>query len=132
MKKQTPLGICFFMFGQRLVAATASCVALAAVYRLAIGRIEGNLALLTAISANSVKHLSATTSRVLSDVAACLASLGLVLEALLCIELLLTGSEHEVVAAILAFQRFVLKHFPLPFWIKKINLPPDGFQPTPL
>ena len=110
MKKQTPLGICFFMFGQRLVAATASCVALAAVYRLAIGRIEGNLALLTAISANSVKHLSATTSSVLSDVAACLASLGLVLEALLCIELLLACGEDEVISAFLALQSLVLVH----------------------
>ena len=108
------------MLGRRL-AVTASCIALAAVYRLAIGRIEGNLALLTAISANGVEHLSATAGSVLSDVAAGLASLGLVLEALLCIELLLTRGEHEVTAAILTFQRLVLKHFPLPFLIKKIK-----------
>jgi hypothetical protein len=110
MKKQILNSICFFISRKRLVAVTASCVALAAVYRLTIGRIEGNLALLTAISANGVKHLSATTSSVLSDVAAGLASLGLVLEALLCIELLLTCGEYEVVAAFLALQSLVLVH----------------------
>ena len=97
------------MLGRRL-AVTASCIALAAVYRLAIGRIEGNLALLTAISANGVEHLSATAGSVLSDVAAGLASLGLVLEALLCVELLLACGEDKISSAFLALQSLVLVH----------------------
>ena len=123
---------CIFFIRRYGLLASSDSKALAAVNSLALGRIERHLALLAAISADCIEHLSCTLHAVLASIAAGLASLGLVLEALLCIELLLTGSEHEVVAAILAFQRFVLKHFPLPFWIKKINLPPDGFQPTPL
>ena len=115
-----------------LVLLSSLRKALAAVHSLAFGRIEGHFRFLTALSANRNEHLAGTLGGVLSGITASLASLGLILEALLCIELLLTGGEHEILAAILAFQRFVLKHFPLPFWIKKINLPPDGFQPTPL
>ena len=123
----------FFLADRQIGSvATTECKALAAVDSLTLSRIERNLAFLAAISANCIEHLSCTLCTVLASITARLASLGLVLEALLCIELLLTGSEHEVLTAILAFQRLVLKHFPLPFWIKKINLPPDGFQPTPL
>ena len=117
---------------KKLLLFFDGCEALAAVNSLAFGRIEGHSRFLTALSADRGEHLADALGGVLSGITAFLASLGLVLEALLRVELLLTGREHEVVAAILAFQRFVLKHFPLPFWIKKINLPPDGFQPTPL
>ena len=54
------------------------------------------------LRADSVEHLLLFTARVLSLVATCLASLGLVLEALLRVEFLLTGREHEIVAAFLA------------------------------
>ena len=89
----------------------SSCgVALAAVYSLAFGRIEGHLAFLAAVCAYGIEHLSRSLGAVLSCITACLASLGLVLEALLSIEFLLTGGEHEIVAAIFALQCLVLVH----------------------
>ena len=63
--------------------------------------------------------------------AAILAAGGLILEALLRVELLLTGGEHELSAAIAAYKRFVLVHHgdpPIPF---KLMHPADlVFDPT--
>ena len=64
--------------------------------------LERNLCLAAAGSANSGDELTGTTGGVLSGVAAGLAALGLVLEAALCIELLLTGSEHELFTTLFA------------------------------
>ena len=64
--------------------------------------LKGNLSLATASCANSGKVLTGTASSVLASVTAGLAALGLVLEAALCVELLLTGGEHELVAALFA------------------------------
>ena len=64
--------------------------------------LKGNLGLAAAGSADSGKELAGTTGGVLASVAAGLAALGLVLEAALCIELLLTGGEHELVATLFA------------------------------
>ena len=64
--------------------------------------LEGNLGFVAAASAGSGEELTGTTGIVLASIAAGLAALGLVLEATLSVELLLTGSENEFVAALFA------------------------------
>jgi len=76
--------------------------ALAAVDRTVGLGLEGNLGLAAASCADCGEVLTGTTGGVLASVAAGLAALGLVLEAALRVELLLTGSEHELVAALFA------------------------------
>ena len=76
--------------------------ALAAEYG-AIGLgLEGNLCLATATSAGSGEEFTRATGAVLASVTASLAALGLVLEAALCVEFLLTSGENEFVAALFA------------------------------
>ncbi len=58
----------------------------------------------------AVKNSRGAAGGVLASVAASLAALGLVLEAALRIELLLTGGEHELLAALLANQSLVFVH----------------------
>jgi len=87
--------------------------ALAAVDGTVVVRLEGNLALLAAVGANSVEHLacgSLLTALSLAGVAAITASLGLVGEALLGVELLLAGGENEFASAILADNGLVSVH----------------------
>jgi hypothetical protein len=62
------------------------------------------------MSAGGGEILSGSTAGVLLGVAASLAALGLVLEALFLVELLLTGGEHKFVAAFLAYQGLVLEN----------------------
>ena len=76
--------------------------AIAAVNRTIALGLKRNLGLATAGSAGSGEVLTGTASGVLASVTAGLAALGLVLEAALSVELLLTGGEHELVAALLA------------------------------
>ena len=76
--------------------------ALAAVNRTIRLGLERNLCLAAAGSADSGVELTGTAGGVLASVTASLAALGLVLEAALCIELLLTGSENEFVTAFFA------------------------------
>ena len=64
--------------------------------------LEGNLCLTTATGAGSGEELTGATGAVLASVTASLAALGLVLEAALCVEFLLTSSENEFVAALFA------------------------------
>ena len=64
--------------------------------------LKGNLSLATAGSANSGEELTGATGGVLASVTAGLAALGLVLEAALCVELLLASSENEFIAALFA------------------------------
>ena len=64
--------------------------------------LEGNLGFAAATSAGSGEELTGATGSVLAGVTAGLAALGLVLEATLCVELLLTSGEHELVAALFA------------------------------
>jgi hypothetical protein len=84
--------------------------ALAAVNRAVGLGLEGNLSFLTASSTSGREELSGATSSLLSAVTACLAALGLVLEAALCVEFLLTSREHELVAALFAYQSLVVVH----------------------
>jgi hypothetical protein len=76
--------------------------ALAAVHRTVGLGLEGNLGLAAAAGTGSSEELTGTTGAVLASVTAGLAALGLVLEAALSVELLLTGGEHELVAALFA------------------------------
>ena len=76
--------------------------ALAAVNGTVRLRLKGNLGLAAAGSANSGEELTGATGGVLASVAAGLAALGLVLEAALSVEFLLTGGENEFVAALFA------------------------------
>jgi hypothetical protein len=76
--------------------------ALAAVDRTVGLGLEGNASLAAAGSAHSGEILAGAAGGVLASITAGLAALGLVLEAALCIELLLTGGEHELLAALLA------------------------------
>jgi hypothetical protein len=64
--------------------------------------LEGHLGLAAAAGAGSGEELTGTTGGVLASVTASLAALGLVLEAALCVEFLLTGGENEFVAALFA------------------------------
>ena len=64
--------------------------------------LEGNLGLAAATGAGSGEELTGATGGVLASVTASLAALGLVLEAALCIELLLTSGEHELIATLFA------------------------------
>ena len=64
--------------------------------------LEGNLGLATATCAGSSEEFTGTTGSVLTSIAAGLAALGLILEAALCVELLLTCGEYELVAALFA------------------------------
>jgi hypothetical protein len=100
----------FCLLQEGELVASSDSKALAAIYSLTLGGVERNLAFLTAVCTNSREHLSCALCTVLAGITACLASLGLVLEALLCIEFLLTGGEHEIVAAILALECLVLVH----------------------
>ena len=86
--------------------------ALAAVDGTIVVRLEGNLALLAAVGAGSVEHLAGGSLAALSlaGVAAITASLGLVGEALLGVELLLAGGENEFASAILADNGLVSVH----------------------
>ena len=75
---------------------------LAAVHRTVRLRLEGNLGLAAAGSTSSGKILTGATGSSLAGIAAGLAALRLILEAALSIELLLTGGEHELLAALFA------------------------------
>ena len=89
------------LFSQ-LAVCTHLSEALAAENRTVGLGLEGNLCLATATSAGSSKEFTGATGSVLASVTAGLAALGLVLEAALCVELLLTSGEHELVAALFA------------------------------
>ena len=89
---------CFWL----LALCTHLSEALAAVYGTVGLGLEGNLGLATATCAGSSEEFTGTTGSILASVTAGLAALGLVLEAALCVEFLLTGGENEFVAALFA------------------------------
>jgi len=76
--------------------------ALAAVNRTIGLGLEGNLRLAAAGSTDSGEVLAGATGSGLAGITAGLAALGLILEAALSIELLLTSGEHELLAALFA------------------------------
>ena len=87
-----------------------SGIALAAVNRSVVGRLERNFRFLAALSASRGEELFLGLSGVLSGIAARLAALRLVLETALSVEFLLTGGENEFLSAIFAFQCLVFVH----------------------
>ena len=88
-------------FWQLAVGAHLS-EALAAVHGTVGLGLEGNLGLAAATGSGGGEELTGATGSVLASVAAGLAALGLVLEAALCVEFLLTGGENEFLAAFFA------------------------------
>ena len=103
-KKNTGKGEPFpvFMFFQLLAVSTHLSEALAAENGTVGLGLEGNLCFAAAASAGSGEELTGGAGSVLASVTASLAALGLVLEAALCVELLLTSGEHELVATLFA------------------------------
>ena len=95
--------------------------AVAAIDRAVIARLEGNLAGLAAVGADSVEHLARRAGDAFAGIAAGFAALGLVGEALLGVKLLLTGGENEFLSAILADQGLVSVH-EIPHSIKICSL----------
>ena len=77
-------------------------IALAAKNRSVACGLERNLSLFAALSAGYCEVLSLGLRSVLSLVTARLASLGLVLEALLCVKFLLACCENELLATVFA------------------------------
>ena len=78
------------------------CKAVAAVHRTIVSGLEGHAGFAAAGSAGGCEKLTGTTGGVLAGITAGLAALGLVLEALLRIELLLAGGENEFIPALFA------------------------------
>ena len=102
-QKQTGLtGQSTLMFQLQLAVGTHLSEALAAENGTIGLGLEGHLSLAAATCAGSGEELTGTAGSVLASVTASLAALGLVLEAALCVELLLTSGENEFVAALFA------------------------------
>ena len=90
------------IFQELVLVGTHLSEALAAENRPVSLGLEGNSCLTAATSAGSSEVLTGTTGVVLASIAASLAALGLILEAALCVELLLTSGEHELLATLFA------------------------------
>ena len=101
-------------FGWDLAVGAHLSEALAAEHGTVGLGLEGNLCLAAATCAGSGEELTGATGAVLAGITACLAALGLVLEAAFSVESLLTGGEHELVAAIFALQSLVFVHLEIP------------------
>lgn len=95
----------------RLAVGTHLSEALAAEHGTVGLGLEGHLSLTAAACASSSEELTGATGIVLASITAGLAALGLILEAALCVELLLTGGEHELLAAIFALQSLIFVHW---------------------
>ena len=86
----------------QLALLTHLSEAVAAINRTVGLRLERYTGLAAAGSTGGSEELTGTTGGVLAGITAGLAALRLVLEAALCIELLLTSSKGELVAALFA------------------------------
>ena len=92
---------------RKLLLLSALSEALAAQNRSVVTGLKRNSGNAAALRAGRLKHLSAGALAISS---AFLASGGLILEAPLRVELLLTGGEHEFGSAIFAYQGLVFVH----------------------
>ena len=81
---------------------SSCCKAIAAEDGAVAGGLEGNLTFRTALGADSIIHHTLGAGSTLAGSTAGLAALGLILEAALCVEFLLTGGENELLAAVFA------------------------------
>ena len=98
-ERRLPLPV---LLSELLLVGTHLSEALAAEHG-AIGLgLERNSCLTAATSAGSGEELTGATGVVLASITASLAALGLVLEAALCVELLLTSGEHELLTTLFA------------------------------
>ena len=82
--------------------------------------LEGNLSLAAATGAGSGEELTGATGGVLTSITASLAALGLILEATLCVESLLTSGEHKLIAALFANQILIFVHC---FYLSSVSCP---------
>ena len=100
------------LFSVLLSLSAAGSEALAAVYGAVLLRLERNLGGLSAFRTDGIIHLAgcAGSAAGLASLTAGLATGRLVLESLFGIELLFTGGENELSAAVFAYQRFVFVH----------------------
>ena len=98
--KGKPFPVNFF-FQQLAVSAHLSEALAAENGTVGLG-LEGNLCVAAAACAGSGEELTGAAGSVLAGITAVLASLGLVLEATLSVECLLTSGEHELIAAVFA------------------------------
>ncbi len=95
-----------------VLLSRASCLeALAAIYGSVAGRLESELCFTAALAAGSNKVLALASFSILFLVAASLAALGLILEALLSIESLFAGGEYEFLTAISAGEGDILVYY---------------------
>ena len=101
-KKQTGPASRSCLF-QHFLAVQLLSKALAAEHGTVGLGLEGNLSLAAATCAGSGEELTGTTGSILASVTASLAALGLILEATLCVELLLASGEYELIAALFAY-----------------------------
>jgi hypothetical protein len=99
-----------FNANRELLAGSHLREALAAIHRAICLRLKGNTSFAAAHCAGGYEILAGCTGSVLARVAAALAALGLILEAALCVKLLLTGGENEILSAFFAFECLVLVH----------------------
>jgi hypothetical protein len=93
-----------------LFSVFSLCETIAAVNRAIFGGLEGNLAFRSTISANCIVEGLSASGGSFASITASLASLGFVLEALFCVELLLTCGEHKLVPAIFTCECLVFVH----------------------
>ena len=80
-----------------------------AIYRSVVRRLEDNFRNTAAISASRFKVFTRSFSCVFLCITASLAALGLIGEALLLVEFLLSGSENKLVSTLLADKSFIYK-----------------------
>ena len=91
-----------FCYLAELLGSLHLCKAIAAIHRTIVSGLERHASLAAAGSAGGGEELTGATGSVLAGIAAGLAALGLILEAALCVKLLLAGGENEFVAALFA------------------------------
>ena len=101
-QRKSRIAKAILLYGLKLAVSLHLSEALAAEHGTVGLGLEGNLSLATAACAGSGEELTGAAGSVLTGVTAALAALGLVLEAALCVESLLTSGEHELVAALFA------------------------------
>ena len=106
---------CVSLFCSLPIGGSAAIAeAVAAVDRTIVAGLKGHFAGLAALSAHGVKHLTGGVvvgaGDAFAGITAGFAALGLIGEAFLSIELLLTGGENEFLSAILADQGLVSVH----------------------
>ena len=110
------LCVFFFHFCKTFIAENIS----------ALCRLERNYSIATATCTCCCESLSCRSCCVFTSITAVSATLGFILEAFFCIELLLAGGENKVSPAFLTFECFVFVHgfIPLLIYIAPVGIAP--------